>query len=229
MSLIALTFAAYLAVPGSALAQNEAVLINGEPITSYDIAQRTLWQNLTDGFGERMRALLTSAEFRQKCPLKMYAHPSSQAEAQQIAEHIKKDLIECAKRLVLSEGGATRKAVIDALIGDKLKLQEAKRLSIEITDEEVEGNLLERATASAGSGADGEKPDVNAYYAQFEADGISRKTIQEVIRARLAWRALIHRAYGMRRGPETYPGYESFSRSYLEKLRQKAIIDYREE
>jgi peptidyl-prolyl cis-trans isomerase SurA len=225
MHLIALAFAAFLAAPGSALAQSEAVLVNGEPITSYDIDQRTLWLNRTNGFGERMKALLTSSEFSRKCPLKTYpapALPRSQAEAREAAERIKKEMIACAKRQVLTEGGATRQSVIEALIDDKLKLQAAKKLGIEITDEEVEGNLAERATKSA---ADGKKPDLNAFYANFEADGISRKTIQEVIRAQLAWRAAILRKYGPGIGPETQ--YESRSRSDLEELRQKAVPDHR--
>jgi peptidyl-prolyl cis-trans isomerase SurA len=210
--LAALLLAAFVAVPGSALAQDVAILVNGEPITSYDVAQRTLWQNRTSNFGERMKALLTGDEVNKKFRQMMDAEqPHSLAEGKQAAERIKKKLIEDAKRQVLSEGGATRKAVIEALIDDKLKLQAARRLGIEISDEEVEGNLAERA-AGADAGPDGARPDLNAFYAKFEADGISRKTIQEVIRAQLAWRAVIRRKYG---GDE------------LEKLRQKAIIDYR--
>src|SRR5262249_3530227 len=160
---IALLLASFLAAPGGA--QNVAVLVNGEPITSYDITQRTFWENRTNNFGERMKAflstaLLSSNEFDKKGPLKPWTYPAqprSQAEAQQADERIQKDLIECAKRKVLSEGGATRQAVIEALIDDRLKLQEARRLGIEINDEEVEASLVQRVAASAGAGADGEK------------------------------------------------------------------------
>jgi len=207
------------------LAQDIAVLVNGEPISAYDIAQGTLWQNRTNNFGERMMAFLTGDESRQKCSLTTTsARPHSQAEAQQIAERIKKELIACAKRHVLFEGGATRQAVIAALIDDKLKLQEAKRLGIEITGEEVEEGLAARAAANLPPG---QKPDLNAFYQQFEADGINRKTIQETIHAQLAWRALLRHTYRLRKGLERYGTYEGFSRNYLQKLRQKAIIEYR--
>jgi peptidyl-prolyl cis-trans isomerase SurA len=221
--LVALALVAFLAVPRSAFAQSEAILVNGEPITSYDIDQRTLWLNRTTDFVERMKALISSSEFSQKCPLKRDpppAQPRSQAEAQEGAERIKKELIACAKRQVLSEGGATTQAVIEALIDDRLKLQAAKQLGIEITDEEVEGYLAERAAKSASMGPDGKKLDLNTFYANFEADGINRKTIQEVIRPQLAWRATIRRKYGPEKGSETE--YESFSRRYLQELRQKA-------
>jgi peptidyl-prolyl cis-trans isomerase SurA len=229
MYLIALAFATFLAVSGSALAQDTAVLVNGEPITSYDITQRTLWQNLTSGnFGERMKALLNSGECRPKYSEGTPpAQPRSQAEAEQAAERIKKETIACAKRRVLSEGGATRQAVIEALIDDKLKLQAAKRLGIEISDEEIEGYLVERQ-ARTNAASDGAKPDVCAFYAQLQANGISRKAVQDVIRPQLAWLALIRRTYKLTGGPETKGGYESFSRNYLEKLKPKAVIEYRD-
>ena len=44
--LITLSLAAFVAVPGSALAQEIAIRVNGELITSHDIVQRTLFQNL---------------------------------------------------------------------------------------------------------------------------------------------------------------------------------------
>jgi peptidyl-prolyl cis-trans isomerase SurA len=181
-----------------AAAQNIVVLVNDEPITSFDIAQRQRWMARTGGsFGEQMKALLTGDRvnqiFRQKM---MAAQPRSQAEAQQAAERIKKELIEDAKRQVLSGGGgSSRQAVIDALIEDKLKLQAAKKLDVKITDKEVEENLAARAAAGVPAG---QKPDLTLFYHQFEADGINRRTIQEIIRAQLAWRDVIRKKYGPR-------------------------------
>jgi peptidyl-prolyl cis-trans isomerase SurA len=182
-----------------AAAQNIVVLVNDEPITSFDIAQRQRWINRTSNFGEHMKALLTGDAINQKFRQKMMAaQPRSQAEAQQAAERIKKELIEDAKRQVLSGGGgSSRQATIDALIEDKLKLQAAKKLEIKITDKEVEENLAARAAANPNL-PPGQKPDMNAFYGQFEADGINRKTIQEIIRAQLAWRDVIRKKYGPR-------------------------------
>jgi peptidyl-prolyl cis-trans isomerase SurA len=229
--LIALLFAAFVAVPETALAQDIVLLVNGEPISSHDVVQRTLFQNLPtfqkriSDFYEHLNALLASDKVQEKARQKMSAAqpPRTPAEARLTAERIKTELIDDATLQILSERGAARKAVIDALIGDKLKLQAARRLGIEITDEEVVKSIIVDRLA------DGEEPDANAYYAPRIAYGIGRKTIQEIIRAQLAWRAVMNRTYGPALGRERNIAYESFSRGYLEKLRQNAtIIIYRE-
>jgi peptidyl-prolyl cis-trans isomerase SurA len=222
-----LSFAAFVAVPLSALAQEIAIRVNGEPITSRDIVQRTLYQSLPslqnriNDFYERLNALLSGDKLKEKFRQKMsVAQPRTAAEAKRIAERIKNELIEDATMQILSERGAARKSVIDALIDDKLKLQAAKRLGIEIADEEVVKSIIVDGLV------DGEQPDVNAYFAQRVAYGVGRKTIQEIIRAQLAWRAVMNRTFGTETNLERNGAYESFSRGYLEKLRQNAIINY---
>jgi len=226
--LITLSLAAFVAAPWSALAQEMAIRVNGELITTHDIVQRTLFQNLPSlrnpisDFYERLNALLAGDKIKEKFRQKVTAaQPRTPKDAQRAAERINKELIEDATMQILSERGAMRKSVIDALIDDKLKLQAAKRLGIEITDEEVVKDIVSDRLAS------GEEPDVNAYYAPRVAYGIGRKTIQEIIRAELAWRAVMNHTYGPPKVLERNSAYESFSRGYLEKLRQSAII-YRE-
>ncbi len=225
------------------------MLVNDEPITSVDVAQRLRWISRTNGFGDRMKAILTGDAIKERFRQMMIAsNPRSQEEAQQAAERIKKQLLEDAKQRVLSEGGGnSRKAAIDALIEDKLKLQAAKKLDIKITDKEVEETLAQRTgggdaaapaptagsgasaagaenkgghrrgrsaqggqtgdgSTSASNGASGtgggskasKNPKLEEFYEQFERDGINRKTIQEIIRAQLAWRDVIRRQYGPR-------------------------------
>jgi peptidyl-prolyl cis-trans isomerase SurA len=227
--LIVLSLAAFVAVPVSALAQEIAVRVNGEPITSRDIVQRTLFQNLpgsqnrNSDFYEHLNAILAGDKFKEKFRQKMSAaQPRTPSEAKRAAERIKNELIEDATMQILSGSATARKSVIDALIRDKLKLQAAKRLGIEIADAEVvESIIVDRL-------AHGEEPDVNAYYARRAVYGVGRKTIQEIIRAQLAWRAVMNRTYGPATGGEGNSAYESFSRGYLEILRQNAIINYRE-
>ncbi len=175
-------------------AQTIVVLVNDDPITSYDVTQRERWMSRTNGFGDRMKALLTGPGIQERFRQMMVAaNPRSQAEAQQVAERIKKELVEDAKRRALSEGASSsRKAAIDALIEDRLKLQAAKKFDIKISDKEVEESLSQRAI-----GPDG-KPHLAEFFQQFENDGINKRTIQEIIRAQLAWRDVIRRQYGPR-------------------------------
>jgi peptidyl-prolyl cis-trans isomerase SurA len=202
-----------------------AIRVNGELITTHDIVQRTLFQNLPSlqnrisDFYERLNALLAGDKVKEKFRQKMSAvQPRTPKDAQRAAERINKELIADATMQILSERGAMRKSVIDTLIDDKLKLQTAKRLGIEITDEEVVKDIISDRLAS------GEEPDVNAYYAPRVGYGIGRKTIQEIIRAELAWRAVMNHTYGPPKVLERNSAYESFSRGYLEKLKQSAII-----
>jgi peptidyl-prolyl cis-trans isomerase SurA len=220
--------AAFVVVPASALAQEIAIRVNGELITSQDIVQRTLFQNLPSlqnpisEFYERLNALLASDKVKETFQQKVSgAQPRTPKEAERIAERINKELIEDATMQILSERGATRKSVIDALIDDRLKLQAAKRLGIGITDEDVVKDIIVERLAER------EEPDANAYYAPRVAYGISRRTIQEIIRAGLAWRAVMNRTYGAPKVLEGNSAYEGFSRAYLDELRRHAII-YRE-
>jgi peptidyl-prolyl cis-trans isomerase SurA len=205
-------FFALVTGAADASAQNVVVLVNDEPITSGDVAQRTRWNARTNGFGDRLKAILTGDSIKERFRQEMIkANPRSQAEAEQAAERIKKQLLEDAKNRVLSDGGG-RKAAIDALIEDKLKMQAAKKLDISagrcgayvnsgleswlkcaISDAEVEQVLARNA---AGAPQEGKKPDLSDFYKQFENDGINRKTVQEIIRAQLAWRDVIRRRYG---------------------------------
>ena len=193
---VALTLAQFLA-PARGFAQNIVVIVNDEPITTYDVEQRTRWNALTTHtFGDQMKAILTSEATNQRFKqLLMAAQPHSQEEAQAAAEKIKKQLIEEAKRNVLSSGGGTgRKAVVDGLIEDKLKVQASVKLDVKVSDREVLETIEQRV---GGEGAD-KKAKVEQFFQQFAANGINRKTVEEVFRAQLAWRNVIGRQYGPR-------------------------------
>lgn len=194
--LLALLLAAPPLLAGEAFAQAIVVIVNDEPITSYDVEQRMRWVAFTHNFGERMKAALTGNAVNQKFrQMMMAAQPRSEAEARQDAERIKKELIEDARRRVLAEGGGeSRKEIIEGIIEDKLKLQAAKKLNIKISDREVQETIEQRV---GGEGAD-KKAKVEQFFQQFESNGINRKTIQEIFRAQLAWRDVIRRQYGPR-------------------------------
>jgi peptidyl-prolyl cis-trans isomerase SurA len=178
------------------MAQNVVVLVNDEPITSYEVSQRQRWLVRTNGFGDRMKAVLTGDAIKERFRQMMVAaNPRSQAEAEQVAEKIKKQLVDDAKRNVLAEGNATsRKAAIDGLVEDRLKSQAAKKLDVKVTDKEVEDTLAQRI----GATADDKKTKLAEFYQQYENDGINRKTILEIIRVQIVWRDVIRKEYGPR-------------------------------
>ena len=163
---IALFFAACAAVPVSASEQEITIRVNGEVITSHDIVQRTLYENLptlqkrVSEFYEHLNALINSDKVREKFREKMSAlQPHTPEETRRATERFQKEMIEETTLQILSERNAIRRSVIDALIDDKLKLQAARRLAIEITDDQVAKSIIVDRLA------EGEEPDVNAYYA----------------------------------------------------------------
>ena len=182
--------------PSQANAQNIIVVVNDEPITSFDVEQRMRWTALTSNFGDKMKAILTNPAINEEFKRRLMAsQPRSQQEAQAAAEKIKKQLVEEAKHRVLAEGGGnSRKAVIDVLIDDKLKLQAAKKLDVKVSDREVLETIEQRVGAEGAE----KKAKVEQFYQQFEANGIARRTVQEVFRAQLSWRNVIGRQYGPR-------------------------------
>ncbi len=201
---IALLVAAFLATPGGAIAQS-AVVVNGEPLAGDDIHQSLLWQGYTDGCINRLKTLLTGEVYHPKDREVRSGPPPTQEEAQQEAERIKKLLIADA---------------IEEAISNKLKLWAAKKLGIDISDAEVEKTLA----VCADPGPDG-KPDMNVLYAglrKFGNNGLAM--ILGGIRVQLAWRKVIQQISGAEPRDTTY---DSSSRSYLQELRQKAIIDHR--
>jgi peptidyl-prolyl cis-trans isomerase SurA len=77
----------------------------------------------------------------------------------------------------------TRKDVIDELIDEKLKLKEAKKFGVEITDSDVEGAYSNMAVRM------GLKPEQLSQ--TLTANGSSASTIKSRIRAELAWGSLV--------------------------------------
>jgi peptidyl-prolyl cis-trans isomerase SurA len=218
--LIASPAGAIAAEPTDAPAQSGSVLVNGEVISPEDIEQRTRLMNLGNHFGDRIKAVLMGDETKQTFRERLRAaNPHSQEEAQAEAERIKAALIAETRTRLLVEGGVTRKDAVDALIGDRVKLQGAKRLGIEITDEEADGFLKGQVGGKAG--------DLSKYYAQLEEMGISRRTVLDVVRARLAYRAVFARYYREREACAMGP-FKHYARSCLRKLERDARIDYRD-
>jgi hypothetical protein len=218
--LIALSCGAIAAESQNAPAQGGSVLVNGEVIGAEEIIQRVRLINLNNHFGDRMRAALGSDEIKQTLRERIQAaNPRNQDETHAAAERIKAEMIVEVRKRLLVEGGVTRKEAVNALVADRLKLQAAKKLGIEITDEEVEAADKARANGLAW--------DMGKLYAQLEEAGICRKTVWDIIRARLAYRALFIRYYRERDGC-TFGPLKHYAHSCLKKLEQEARIEYRD-
>ena len=128
-------FMALATTHSAAIAQQVVVLVNGAPITAYDIEQR-------------------------------------------------------AKLIQLSTRKAPppRQEIINELINEKIKIQEAKRFSVEITEEEVEKTIAAMGSRSGMT---------FAQFAQALAhDGVGVGTLKSRVRADSVWTQLVRGRYG---------------------------------
>jgi peptidyl-prolyl cis-trans isomerase SurA len=186
-----LLFAAILlAYIPSALAQSVVVMVNDDPITSYDVAQREHFLALTSGFGDKMRARLESDQTKKAFQAYMMQHnPQSREEAQKLQKEFVNTI---QKEVVASASSAKRQEAMEQLIEEKLMLQAAKAEKITIPDADVDKVLTRMAEGGQ------KKSTLKEFLASFQEQGINPSTLRERIRAQTAWRELIRRLYGSR-------------------------------
>lgn len=187
--------AGWLAVPAvrhaSAAQQGIVVLVNGEPITSYDVAQRQKLLALVSGsLGKAMRARLrapeTKDEFRQFI---QQERPTTQEEAKALQKKFVKRL---QQKVMAQITAKARKKALEELIEERLMLQEAKRRKLMVSDKEVNQQLLRMAQARDKS------QTLDQFLGAFRAQGVDPNTMKQRIKAQLAWRNVIRRLYGFK-------------------------------
>ena len=173
-----------------ASAQSVVVLVNDEPITSYDVAQRQRFLAVTSGLGDKMRARLQSDETKEAFRAYMKEQrPRSKEEAQELQ---KKFVAQIQQQVVTSSSGALRKDAIEQLIDERLMLQAAKEQKIVVTDTEVNESLTRMAQGGAN------KNTLEEFLGQFKQQGINPSTLRDRIRAQTGWREVVRRVYGSR-------------------------------
>ncbi len=181
----------FITAPLAARDLSYVVKVNGEPITSYDVAQRQKFMALTSGaVGKRMRAALDSQDTKRKFQAFMQQkQPSSRAEAQRL----QKEFVNQIQQQVMSDiNNKSRDAAIDELIEEQLMLAEAKRHKVTVSDAQVN----ERLTQMAKSG--NKDRSLEEFLGAFRKQGVNPQTMRQRIRAQIAWRDVIRKLYGFR-------------------------------
>lgn len=172
----------------SAHAQSIVVMVNDDPVTSYDVAQRQRFLALTSGIGSKIKARLksdkTKEEFR---AFMLERQPKSREEARELQKEFVKKL---QKKVIANSSGAMRKEAIDQLIDERLMLQAAKERKIVISDDQVNKALTNMAQGGS------QKRSLKEFLASFRSQGVNPVTLKERIRAQTAWRQLIRNLYG---------------------------------
>jgi peptidyl-prolyl cis-trans isomerase SurA len=181
---------AVLAGMGAVQAQSIVVLVNDDPITSFDVANRQRFLALTSGFGDKMRDRLKSPETQEQFKqYMMQERPSTKEEAQALQ---KKFVEKLQQDVINSASGSLRKQALEQLIDERLMMQAAKDQKITVTDDEVNQMMTKMAEGGA------KKLSLNEFLSQFSSQGVNPATLRERLRAQTAWRQVIRRVYGSR-------------------------------
>jgi peptidyl-prolyl cis-trans isomerase SurA len=187
---------------GSASAgQSIVVLVNDEPITAYEIDQRARFMSLSTSIGERakesFRRLAQSESTNQRVRAifeeVIKSNPGKTREQiialfeerkKLFAQNLEQQAIASARESVVPQ---FKKEAQEELIEERLKLQEAKKLSLEISEADVNHILKEIAEKNKMT---------EAQFAQhLKSLGADLETMRARFRANLAWREVVRHKF----------------------------------
>jgi peptidyl-prolyl cis-trans isomerase SurA len=184
-------------------AQAIVVLVNDEPITAYEIEQRAALLAATSGGGggadlkakaeARWAQIVKDPKTNERLQQLLRAkNVKSEAEARAVqaeyAKTLQRDMVEQLKR----EARAVhlpqiKKEAQEELIEERLKLQEAKKLGLEIPDEDIKRVFKGLAEQN--------KMTEPQFVEHLKSMGIDVSTMRERYRGQFAWRDVIRRKF----------------------------------
>jgi peptidyl-prolyl cis-trans isomerase SurA len=175
--------------------QSIVALVNDEPITGYEIEQRVALAMLgASDVQRKLQAKLKSPnmneQFKNFAMKRLKANPpKSEAEQQARVKQLQGEFVASLKSQVEKEHAPlARKQALDEIIDERLKMQEAKRLSIVAADDEVERVISGMAERN--------KMTVPQFAEHIGKMGASIVVMRERIRASLSWSDVIRRKFG---------------------------------
>lgn len=175
--------------------QSIVALVNDEPITGYEIEQRVALAMLgAPEVQKKLQARLKSPsmneQFKAFAIKRLQANPpKSEAEQQARVKQLQGDFVGSIKSQIEKEYVPTaRKQALDELIDERLKLQEAKKLTVVAADDEVNRILAGMAERN--------KMNIAQFGEHLTKMGANITVMRERIRASLSWTDVIRRKFG---------------------------------
>ena len=182
-------------------AQSIVVLVNDEPITAYEIDQRTRLMALGANLGERAQENFkrlvqqdsTNQRLRQILQETIEANQGkSREQVLAIFEQRKAQFAQALQRQAIDNARASvlpgyRKEALEELIEERLKLQEAKRVSIAIEDSQVDDIIRGLAERN--------KMTIDQFAKHLKGMGTDIESMRARFRASLAWQGVVRRRF----------------------------------
>jgi peptidyl-prolyl cis-trans isomerase SurA len=187
---------------GTAGGQSIVVLVNDDPITGYEVEQRQRLNALSANIGEKasanMKALVqsegTQTRFRAMIEDIVKQHQATktrdqimamiEAKKKEFGASLQKQALENARASVLP---GMKKEALDELVEERLKLQEAKRLSATADDAQVDTILKGLAERN--------KMTLDQFGKHLQTMGADIKSMRERFRATLSWNDVVRRKF----------------------------------
>jgi peptidyl-prolyl cis-trans isomerase SurA len=172
-----------------------AVLVNDEPVTGYEIQQRAKFIALNANVSEQVKEnfkRMVQAESTNKQVKAIYddvmrkggTKEEFEQRKTQFAMGLQKQALESARAGLIPK---FKKEAQEELIEERLKLQEAKKIGIDITDDDVKRMMK--------SLADRNKMTEEQFAQHIKGLGVDISTMQERTRAQVAWREVVRRRF----------------------------------
>ncbi len=189
------------AAKAAAGAQAIVVLVNDEPITAYEIEQRAKFMSLNANIGDKVKENFKKVAQSESTNQKLRAiyeevlrnrgtkneqqlRAEFEQKKQQFAMALQKQVLDSTRASVLPQ---FRKAAQEELIDERLMLQEAKRMGIELSDAEVKRIMKGLA--------DRNKMTEEQFAQHIKGLGLDMRTMEDRTRAQFTWREVIRRRF----------------------------------
>lgn len=181
--------------------QGIVVIVNDDAITAYEIEQRArliglssnVGQQAKENFQKLVKSESTEQAMRTLQQDVIRANPGKSREQliaifqerqKEFGISLQKQALESARAALLPK---YKKDAKEELIEDRLKLQAAKKLGIEVTDQDVKAVLTDLAGRN--------KMTYDQFAQHLKSTGVDITTMGEKFRAQKAWREMIGRRY----------------------------------
>jgi peptidyl-prolyl cis-trans isomerase SurA len=185
----------------SKTAQSIVALVNDQPITGYEVEQRRRLMSIGANIQPKVKAIFQSIVKDPKTTARLKAildetvkanQGKSQEEVIKIFERRKKAFGRSIQQQAIARARKStmpsRKAALDELVDERLKLYEAKRLNALASDEDVNRVLAGMASRNKIS-----PEQLSKNFAQM---GTNIDAMKERIKASVSWNNVIRRRYG---------------------------------
>jgi peptidyl-prolyl cis-trans isomerase SurA len=181
--------------------QSIVALVNDEPVTAYEIEQRARFLSLSSNIGDKvkenfkrlaeqestnqqLRAIMQQVIDSNKGKAPDQLRAIFEEKKKQFSMNLERQAIESARSGLVPQ---MRKGAQEELIEERLKLQEAKKNGIEVSDEEVRRVFKGLA--------DNNKMTEEQFVQHLKGLGVDASTLKERFRAMIGWREVIRRRF----------------------------------